>query len=462
MGSIGGIVQQELNRNVFTTPGELNQLIAGGAQAGMFTGVRDVSAFAEKFRKMLDTLKSVQNELGGTLTEALNFVNESKQAGIFQQMDRAQFATQIRNVTQVTGMSRQDAMSMAVQGASIARQAGGVGAQGAMGAMRMATTMGTALTTGAVSEAQLSEATGGLTGQAAIQAFTGNMMQRTGRFLRRPGMGRFSLYALAGQDGGVDPEMMARFRTGDITVGEVSQRARRNVGQMGRAQAINRAGELRGAVMEQGGLAGQIGMMRLMLGDRVMNQGSDISQLVMQRRFGMSRQEAEVMQGLMRNQGGIAAQEAQDRAAGARGARRERLVTQERSLDAVMRHVGHSLEEGLGINEVKMAGRRFTTRISEGVERMMNQMLGVYSDEMSNATRGAIQRASSGQMSQADILQMRALQQGGQPGGGGFDPFAQGMLQQFGPGRTLGARLESMGFDISGRGTGRGGRIARE
>jgi len=463
MGAVGGVIQQELNRNVFSNAGEMNQLVSGGAQAGMFTGVRDVSAFATKFRQMLDTLKAVQTELGGTLTEALQFVNESKQAGIFQQMDRSQFATQIRNVTQVTGMSRQDAMSMAVQGASIARQTGGVGAQGAMGATKMATTMGTALNEGIVSQEMLSEATGGATGTQAIQQFTTNMMQRTGRFLKRPGMGRYATFALAGEDGNLDEGMFNRFLTGDISTGSVGNAARRNVRSMGRAEAINRSGEIRGSIMERGGMAGQIGMMKLMLGDRVMQGGDHLSSLVMQRRFKMSRPEADIMQTLMRNQGQIAQTENIERGIGRRSAEREQDIAQNRSFDAVSKHIGHGLKEGLGINKVRQMGRRFITGLSSQVQDVMDDMLGIVRDEMSRGSAMAMERASIGRATAGDIRRLDALQQiGGGGGGGGGDPFEQGILERFGPDRGRGRQLESAGFDISGRGGGRRGRIIRE
>ena len=461
MGSIGGVVQNELNNNMFTSANELNSLIGQGAQGGMFTGVRDVGEFSKKFRNMLDTLKSVQRELGGSLNEAMQFVQEAKNSGIFNRLDRQNFAGQIREVTQITGMSREDAMMMASQGAQIARQAGGSGAQGAFGAMRTARGLGSALSTGAINEGQLSEATGGLTGQAAIQAFGARMMQHTARFSRRP-MGRFGLFAMADPRnvGQLDQGAMQQFLAGDLSVGDVSRRAHSNVNQMGRAQAMNREGELRGAMLEQGGMAGQIGMMRLMLGDRVMNSGDDMSQLVMQRRFGMSRQEAGVMQDLMRNQGSIAQRELTDRSASARSARRED-VRRERGLDAVMDRLGHEIEHGLGVHEVRQMGRNFVTKLSSAGQRVMDRMLGIYTEEMSQGTQGAFDRIYSGQGTSSDYQRLQSLPTAGAAGGGGFNPFQQSVLGRMSGQETLGARLEGMGYNISGLGTGQSGRINR-
>ena len=266
MGQIGSMISGELRRNPMTSSAEMSQLIAGGAESGMFTATRDVQQFTQNFRKMLDTLKNVQRELGGTLTDALQFVRGAQQAGIFKNADQVNFASEVRSAEAVTGMDRSQLVALSAQGAQISRAFGGLGRQGAMGALRGAQQLGSAIQSGVVNQEMLSEATGGLQGGEAIAAFTQNMMARSGRF-SRTSMGRFGLFAMSNEQGtGLDQGMMQRFLAGDITTGEVSRTAHGNVNRMGRARAMNREGMLRGAMMEQGGLAGQIGMMRLMVG----------------------------------------------------------------------------------------------------------------------------------------------------------------------------------------------------
>lgn len=406
MGQIGQMISSEVRRNPFTSVSEMNQLIAGGAEMGQFSGTRDVQQFTQNFRKMLNTLKEVQRELGGTLTDALQFVRGSQQAGIFRQADQINFAAEIRSAEAVTGMDRNQLVALSAQGAQISRAYGGVGRQGAMGALRGVQQLGAAVQAGVVNQEALSEATGGLTGEAALQAFTTNMMQRTGAFSRRA-MGRFSLFALSNSEGtGLDSEMLERFRAGDLTTGEVSRSAHRNVNRMGRARALNREGHLRGALMEEGGMSAQIGMMRLMVGDRVLDQGDDLASLVLQRRFRMSRPESEMMVNMMRNQGTIAQEEAFSRGESRREGIVRREITENRSFDGFMRHLQHGLEEGTGVASVREMGRKFMTRISSLAERAMNDILGTVESQVTSQDRRSMHNLMMGRAGSDDIRRL--------------------------------------------------------
>ena len=417
MGQIGSMVSGELRRNPFSSAGELNNLIAGGAQMGEFSGVRDVQQFTQSFRKMLDSLKSVQRELGGTLSDALSFVRSSQQAGIYQNADRVNFAAEVRTAEASTGMNRNQLVAIAAQGSQISRTFGGVGRQGAMGAMRLAQTLGTAAqnpsATG-VTQELLSEVTGGLTGDEAIGATVSSLLGRAGRFSRRA-MGRFSTFAMSNATGtGLDQTMMDRFMAGDISVGDVRGAAHRNVRGMGRARAINREGELAGNIMEQGGLAGQIGMMRMMVGDRVLDADDDLGQLVLQRRMGMSRPESQLMMNLMRNQSNIAREERITRVTSGRETERRQYVEQN-SFDAFSRQLEHGLSEATGLTAAREMGRRALTRISSAVERSMNNFLGVAEEGLSGRDRTAFARSAMGVATERDKMQMvRALGAGGE------------------------------------------------
>lgn len=417
MGQIGSMISSELRRNPMSNAQEMNNLIAGGADAGQFTGTRDVQQFTQNFRRMLDNLRSVQRELGGTLTDALSFVRSSQQAGIFQNADRVNFAAEIRTAEAVTGMDRNQLVALSAQGAGIARTFGARGSQGAMGVLRAATTMGAALSSGSVSSELLSEATGGLTGSDAIAAFSTNMMQRAGNFSRR-GMGRFSMFAMSNASGsGLDEDMLARFRTGDISVSEVSGAAHRNVRGMGRAHALNSEGRLRGEMMEEGGMSAQIGMMRLMLGDRVLDAGDDTAQLVLQRRFNMSQPESEMMLHMIRNQGRIAETETLDRMGAARATSRGRDITENRSFEAFERALEHGLSDATGLTAARDMGRRTMTRVSSFIERAMNDLMGVAESSLTSSDRGALNRVAMGRATRDDIARLSVGSDGARGGG---------------------------------------------
>ncbi len=280
----------------------------------------------------------------------------------------------------------------------------------------------------------------------------GQMMQRSARFSRR-GMGRFSMFAMANEEGtGLDAGMMDRFLSGDISTSEVRRAAHGNVRRMGRARALNQQGVLRGAMLEQGGLAGQIGMMRLMLGDRVMNQSDDLASLVLQRRFRMSRPQAEVMMSLMRNQGSIAEREAHDRVGAERQQALETDVARNRSVDSFMRHLQHGLEEHTGVMRAREMGRNLMSRVSSLVERAMNDALGIAENQVTERDRSSLNRMAMGTATEEDFQRLgvgQGIAASAARGQRGFDLNRRGLLQL---GNTPADTLRSRGIDTTGMG----------
>ena len=455
MGQVGHMISQEARRSPFTSSSELNQLIQGGQESGMFNAVRDVESFSRKFRTMIDGLRKIQKELGGTLSEALQFTRGTQQLGIFSTGGRTAFAAEMRDTMSVTGMDQNQIFSLASTGSMLSRATGGVGRQGAMGALRTARTLGAALTTGAINQEGLSEATGGLQGQEAIQAFTARTLQMTDRF-SRSARGRYSLFALANEQGtGMSQEALDRFRVGDLSVGGVMRDAHTRVNRLGRARALNQEGRLRGAMMEEGGMSAQIGMMRLQLGDRVLDSGDDVAQLVMQRRMGLSQSESQVWSSLMRNQRSIAATETVDRAMGKEQVARERDLALNRSVEAFTSNLSHGLQDAAGVTAARDMGRRFLTKISSAAEKTLNDFLGIQADAMSVHEKQAMTRLGMGMATGRDRLRLSVM--GGQDRVAGPDMAftrSQGneLLHSMGfhTTQTYSEMMKSRGVDIRG------------
>ena len=449
MGQVGNALQNTASRDLTTSLQELTQLTQMGAQSGQFNGVRDVQQFTAKFKQMLTSLKTIQTELGGTLTDAMAFTQNANRSGVFRNLDS--YASQMRTAQGATGMSQAQLTAMSEQGAGLSQMMGGRRAQGARGALRMATSLGSAYSGGIINDEALQEATGA-SGAEGIQALTGRLMEHTARFSRRA-MGRYSIFGMSNAQGtGLDESAVNAMMSGGTSVGELSRNARRNVHGMGRARAINNEGLLRGSLLEQGGLAGQIGIMRMAVGDRVLDQGDDMASLFMQRRMRMSRPEAEIMTSLMRNQGTIATQEAIART----GTRRETAEAQDRqqnhSIEAFTARLGHAAEEGLGVSAVRDMGRRLTTRLSEISEKVMNRLLGIAETSMSSGDRAASARFSLGAATGADITRISRNLTANMPTagtGGGLDTRGQGMLEG---GRSIDAMLRGRGLDTETQG----------
>lgn len=433
MGQIGSVVAGQARANPFTNMSELNQLISGGAEMGMFSGTTNVQSFTQNFRRMISTLRDIQRELGGSLVEAQDFIRQSQQSGVFNRVDQTRLAGNLRTAESTTGMNRQQLMQLSNLGSQISMAAGGRGYQGAFGALNMASQLGSAIQGGYMSQEMLANATGGLQGSEAVQALTMRMMQLTDRF-SRTGAGRYMTFAASNENGtGVDATMLERMRSGDISVSDIRRRAQSNVNSMGRARALNQEGFLRGAQLEQGGMSAQLGYLRMAMGDQIEDPGSERAQYFMRRRFGLNQGEAEAIGSLMRNQGNIALNESVTRVAAGREASYNREVSENRSFDAFSRQLEHGLSEGLGMNAAQDMGRRFATRISSAVERGFNAMMGLAEGQLSREQQMSLARISLGRGSAADLREARAgfSQSTSVAGGGGaWNPNATSLYDQ--------------------------------
>lgn len=439
MGAIGSMISQETRQTPFTTSSELNQLIGQGAESGMFTAVRDVESFSKRFRTMIDGLRKIQKELGGTLQEALQFTRGTQQLGIFNAGTRTAFAAEMRDTMASTGMDQGQLFNLAATGSMLSRATGGLGRQGAFGAIRTARQLGAAVQSGAINNELLSEATGGLQGDEAIQAFTARTLQMSERF-SHSARGRYSIFALSNAAGtGLDAGALARFRAGDLSVGGVMRDAHHRVNQMGRARALNMEGQLRGAMLEEGGMSGQIGMMRLMLGERALQGGDDLAQLVMQRRMGMSRQEAQVWTSLMRNQNLIAGQEDTNSLMSQREMERKQDIRLNRSVESFMTNLEHGLQDMTGVTKARELGRRFMTNVSSTVEKAMNNFLGIEGQAMTGGEQASLIRLTSGRGTAKDVANLNFLRTGGGATGASY----AGYNDQRSTAQTI---LDSMSF----------------
>lgn len=462
MGQIGSLIAAETARSPFTSSQELNQLIQTGAESGMFTAVRDVESFTRRFRTMLDGLKKIQKEIGGTLSEALQFTRGTQQLGIWSTGGRTAFASEMRDTMANTGMDQGQLFSLAATGSMLSRATGGVGRQGAVGALRAARQIGSAVNSGILSPEMLSEMTGGLQGADAINAFTTSTLQRADQH-SRTAVGRYGMFALSNARGtGLNQEMLARYRMGDVSIGELMRGAHERVGGMGRARALNQEGFLRGALMEQGGLSTQIMDMRLRLGDRVMDRGDEVSQYVMRRRYGMGAEEARGWSTLMRNQGQIAANE-QVESSMAKGQMQRQHQVSARGIDQFVAQLEHGLQDATGVTAARTLGRTFLTKISSLAERTMNEFLGIQTSALSVGDRQAITRISMGMGTNADRALVTAYGGAG-AGPSGGDPFARslssrtlegissmsGGLLHFDTPQSIGQIMQGRGVNFSG------------
>jgi hypothetical protein len=457
MGSIGGMISQELRGNPMTSAGELNSLIGQGAQSGMFTGVKEVQDFAKNFKKMLHTLKEVQKELGGSLSESMKFIESAKQSGVFQQVDQLRYAAGMRTAEATSGLSRGELMGLSAQGAQVARGVGGLGRQGAMGALRGAAQLGAAVSAGVINEETLSEMTGGLTGASALQGATMQLMQSNAAFTRRA-RGRYTIFGLSNSTGtGMDTDALDDLASGNMTTGQLASRAHRNVRGMGRARAINQEGHLRGAFLEEAGFSGQMALLRSRIGSRVLDGGDERIQAYMRRRMGMSESEVQVNSALLRNQGTIQA----ELITTGRGSARANAISQDaeqyQSMDAFKRELGHGLSNVTGVTAARDMGRRFLTSLSSITERAMSDLLGGVERGLSARDGRAVDAFATGSATNSQLARVAQMSRSGGGTGGGIDINYRGgtlmtaahAMSGHGGRRTIREVFEARGMDAS-------------
>lgn len=272
---------------------ELSQLASNMGRMGFSQNITDVRQFTQKFRQMVDTLKTVSKELGTSLQAAQEMVVGMRQSGIFNTADQIKMAQGIR-ANNLAGISMEASSQMANVGSQIARSIGGLGRSGAFAGMRTIQQVGAAMKVGALSEEDIYNATG-LMGEQGQMAFAQNQLSSSARFLQS-GKGRYLLASMAGAGGKLNDRAVEEFMSGGFGVGRTRERAYQNLGQIGRADFIRNEGRLRAEVLNKVG--GNVNTLALMgwAGERGIDIGAmgDRDMLFAQRMLGMGRDEMEV------------------------------------------------------------------------------------------------------------------------------------------------------------------------
>ncbi len=407
--------------------GELTQLAANMGKMGMGQGIRDAQQFSQKFKEMVNTLKSVASELGTTLEGAQQFLSSQRSSGIFRTADQLKFSMQARGTALSGGMALSEVTAMANIGSQISRSVGGLGRSGAFGGMRAIGQVGSAVQTGALSEEDIYNTTG-LTGAEGRQALAASQLEQTGRFLKTS-KGRWFMASVAGKDGRLDEDSVQNWLSGGMSVGDTKSQAHGNLRGVGRANFIRNEGRLRGAVMERfGGLAPTMALMQW-AGSRGVdvNNMDDRSMLFAQRQLGMGRDELDTAVKMSQNMPEIL--------------RQQRLSSSD---DDYLQRVGQSRKtqglEGMkrrldqvreGIQgKLQQVGSDIFNSGSDMIEQWWNRLTGVYEKRLS-----------------ADVDEVwRSAKMGGRGG-------AQQLSQLVGSGGMVGRSVRGTGGISGGGGT---------
>lgn len=365
---------------------ELASLASNMGRMGFVQTTRDVQQFSQKFRQMVDTLKTVARDLGTNLETAQEMVVGMRGSGIFNTADQIRMAQTMRGNAVAGNISTQETGAMASIGSQIARSVGGRGRAGAFAGAATIGQIGTALESGTLREEDIYNATG-LTGAEGRQALATSMMQRSAQFLRSS-RGRVMLASLAGQNGQLDERSVQQLMSGGMDISGTMGGIGRNLGKVGALNFMRNEGKLRGAVLERFG--GNVQAMQLMqwaggAGIDIESMG-DREMMFAQRMIGMSYDDlnaaVKMARDLQHN-----AQFAGERQSQDRYTQQIRQRQSRRGIEGA-RNAFNQFREKVqgGLQEV---GQSLYNSASNWVERQINEMTGLYASSLTDDIRNA-------------------------------------------------------------------------
>lgn len=393
MGGISTMLREMGTEDVNSSMGELTRIMDRTAEMGVYKGVQSAKEFKTKFKQTVDALKEIAQTMNTTLEGASEFMQSSRQMGFFSGQDISRNLMNTRMNAAATGMSVPQLQQIGQMGSQMGMSMGMRGRTGARYAQGLAGQIGSSMQSGALSEEQLFEATGGLTGSEGVQALTGSVMQANQRFLRR-GAGRvLTAAAWDAETGGVNQEVMERIRGGEISFQEARRMARRNIRNTGgrRSEFFSQEERIRGEVGAAGGIEMGVGMLEAHLQRRGRGEDFDdpIAQRFLRRQMGYSQSQVEAIQAMRREMPRTMAQR--------RGAMRQEannmVQTRRREgqgLDGMRRRWSQWWEREIE-NPIKQAADDMTTTISQGIEEMMNDFEGRIQTSISSQTKSQMQ-----------------------------------------------------------------------
>ena len=301
---IGDMVRQmERIPEMLTSFGELNRVMDKMGQMGLMQGVRDASEFMNKFRSTVSTLKDLAKVMGTTMEGALQTFGEARMSGFYGTGDIARNALNRQITSSLTGMNQGQIGAIQQYGSQLSHAMGGSRRTGAQHMLRTSSQLGMANQMGILSNDMIMEMTG-KEGAEGLQDLSVQMTE-LGYRMGRSNVGQALTLALGEKVNGrytgrMDQALVDAVRSGEISLGELKQLARRKAG--GRGSKLSFAAHKQRLRAEMVGAVGAEGIameLQEILGNRGWHNPDAIN-LVMQR-FGASEEQANLMQTLMPN-----------------------------------------------------------------------------------------------------------------------------------------------------------------
>jgi hypothetical protein len=357
-----------------TSMGELKRVMDQAGRMGMLTGIGSAEEFKTKFKNMVRQMRQVADFMGTSLEEVAPLMGQMRQMGLWSAGDVMGTLTAGR----VAGAARPQMMQTMQAGAQMAHALGGNMGAGALTGRATFETIQAAQRGGFLSQEQLSEFTGGLTGaegqRAAAQHLTGimtNLGQTPAWRLMMAGLGQVENGKFTGE---VDQAQLQRFLRGDITVGGLQRRGQGVARTQAGALSFHRVqNQLAQNMSSKGGLEAFQQIVN-QVADRFGGDREEVTHRLLMQMGNMNEREASMMQGILRDLPMIRDQQARASRQAIDQAFQDADQRANRSWGAFKNSVSQNWEKVK--RPFQEAGERLATDFGEVQDRLTDYLMG--------------------------------------------------------------------------------------
>ena len=359
------------SEDTMTSMKDMRQLMDRAGSMGMLQGIGDVTQFKQRFKGIVSQAKKVAQMLGTTLEEAMPLVGQLNQMGTWTAKDVMGTAV----AAKAAGPGGAPAMMGAMQqGAQMSYQMGGRLESGAILGRELFGQLSAATRTGALTEDQLRQYTGGVGGAEGRRMVAGSMQQVMAG-MGQTAMGRMMMAGLGEIKGGeftgkMDERLLSRFQRGEVGVDELQRMGKQRVASKDLAVSFfNKADELGQSMAQQGGIGAMAAGIQQVIQKRFGDKGTSapIENRFIQLLTGAGQRQADMIQKLIQDLPRLQAEQERANEAAMEDSFRQLEERRHRSYAGIKDAVGKALEEGVG-RPLQELSEGFTTMMSESFE----------------------------------------------------------------------------------------------
>lgn len=430
-----GVLQEIASEDVMQDMESLKRIMDQAGRSGMLSGVQDVRQFRDKFRGIIERSKAVAKALGTSLQEAMPLMQQMGRMGLWTSQDILGTSVAVK----AAGPGASGELMGAMQsGAQMSSQMGGSRRTGGILGREIFGTMQSAIRSGAITQNQMAEFTGGATGAAGQRVSAQKMMGIMQRF-GQSSMGQLMLAGLGQTEedergrrvytGKIDEEMMEKFQRGEVSVDELISRGEKlsQGSQEGAASfEFHRAG-IGQEMLAQGGVSGLNEALKRVMEKARPGAGENVRKMFAKLQLGVGSKEVEMLKKLADEQERIASFKEQETERVLSDSLRQLEERQFRSLSGLKDVIGHTFDES--IKPLQELGSDLATSLGETSDKVVNWFFGRTREiTMSNKERLNLFRSSMEEKTGKMRLDMPTRPSteplgGTVPGGGSADAF---------------------------------------